>query len=460
MQAQQSALERLMRMPTAASPSASVATTPRYSPSPAAFLAEASKRFAGTLDLESIAHAMADLCVQRLGDASVVCTVRDGHAVGLVVAAHRDPCLRDALAGFERQAADAANWRPVLSVAHSQKPAVLSHVTATLLADTIAAPGTAARLGLKAGLMVPVTSKTRTLAVVVLLSEHARFYSRARLALADELASRFGQALEIIETLRQYQTLHVRGDDERAEALAAAVHDLMSPLSVIKATAQVLHRLEARTDASIGDELRRRLDGIDSATGRMNAELRQMLDSLRPRPRPAAEPDHMATDLVAVVERVIDEQQSINDDHAITLLEAPAGLIGPWDPDDLDRMLCNLIGNAVKYSPARSAIHVHVRGEEDPDGHWAVLQVRDQGCGIPAHDLPFVFEPFQRGSNVGEVTGSGLGLASVWQTVKLHDGRLWVESEEGKGTRVTVRLPLTPSATSTPLTPCATSIPY
>jgi signal transduction histidine kinase len=68
-------------------------------------------------------------------------------------------------------------------------------------------------------------------------------------------------------------------------------------------------------------------------------------------------------------------------------------------------------------------------------------RVSDEGVGIPAGDLPFVFERFRRGSNVGDVDGTGLGLASVWQTVKTHDGRLWVDSEEGKGTRVTVRLP-------------------
>jgi signal transduction histidine kinase len=68
--------------------------------------------------------------------------------------------------------------------------------------------------------------------------------------------------------------------------------------------------------------------------------------------------------------------------------------------------------------------------------------VIDHGVGIPARDLPFVFEPFRRGSNVGSVSGTGLGLASVWQTVKASDGRLWVESDEGKGTRVTVHLPL------------------
>jgi signal transduction histidine kinase len=87
-------------------------------------------------------------------------------------------------------------------------------------------------------------------------------------------------------------------------------------------------------------------------------------------------------------------------------------------------------------------------GEVDRDGCWAVLRVTDTGLGIPAGELPFVFEPFRRGSNVGSVDGTGLGLASVWQTVKTHDGRLWVDSQEGTGTCVTVRLPLSDRLTA------------
>jgi signal transduction histidine kinase len=65
-------------------------------------------------------------------------------------------------------------------------------------------------------------------------------------------------------------------------------------------------------------------------------------------------------------------------------------------------------------------------------------------CGwlTRAADLPFICEPFRRGSNVVDAEGMGLGLASVWQTVKTHDGRLSIDSREHEGTRVTIRLPL------------------
>jgi signal transduction histidine kinase len=71
-----------------------------------------------------------------------------------------------------------------------------------------------------------------------------------------------------------------------------------------------------------------------------------------------------------------------------------------------------------------------------------VVCVIDRGIGIPSGDLPFVFEPFRRGANVGPVPGTGLGLASVWQIVHSHEGQLSVESEVGKGTSFKIRLPL------------------
>jgi signal transduction histidine kinase len=86
---------------------------------------------------------------------------------------------------------------------------------------------------------------------------------------------------------------------------------------------------------------------------------------------------------------------------------------------------------------------VQVQLVEAPAGPWAELTVTDHGLGIPAKDLPFVFERFRRGANVtGRVTGAGLGLAGVRRIVEYHGGTITLTSEEGTGTTVTVRLPL------------------
>jgi signal transduction histidine kinase len=81
--------------------------------------------------------------------------------------------------------------------------------------------------------------------------------------------------------------------------------------------------------------------------------------------------------------------------------------------------------------------------EDDPDRTaWAVLSVEDNGVGIPAADLPHIFERFWRGSNVGGTVGAGIGLAGARQIVEQHGGTIAVASTEGKGSTVTVRLPL------------------
>jgi len=122
----------------------------------------------------------------------------------------------------------------------------------------------------------------------------------------------------------------------------------------------------------------------------------------------------------------------------LNLGEGPALVIG--DTDQLERVTENLLGNAVKFSPAGSVVGVAVECAEGE----AVLTVTDRGMGIPATEASRLFERFFRSSNAqrAEIQGSGLGLAIVKEVVDHHDGRIEVESEEGVGTTVRVRLPL------------------
>lgn len=108
------------------------------------------------------------------------------------------------------------------------------------------------------------------------------------------------------------------------------------------------------------------------------------------------------------------------------------------DPDALDRILKNLVSNAMKYSPAGSAVRITARARH---GAAVELSVHDAGRGIPEEALPRVFEPFYRAPGVGSARGSGLGLAVVKSLIDAHGGTIDLDSVPGRGTRVTFVLP-------------------
>jgi signal transduction histidine kinase len=105
-------------------------------------------------------------------------------------------------------------------------------------------------------------------------------------------------------------------------------------------------------------------------------------------------------------------------------------------------VLANLLDNALKYSPAGGTIRVGVSRDDGPP-EVGVLTVEDQGVGIPEADLGRIFERFQRGTNVvGEIAGTGIGLASARHIVECHGGTITAASRQRRGAMFTVRLPL------------------
>ncbi len=106
------------------------------------------------------------------------------------------------------------------------------------------------------------------------------------------------------------------------------------------------------------------------------------------------------------------------------------------DPRLLRHILGNLLGNALKYSPPDAPVHCTVRG----DGDRLLVEIADQGIGIPPGDLPRLFERFHRGANVGSVQGTGIGLHIVKECVQLHGGTIEADSEPGRGTTFKVAL--------------------
>ena len=136
---------------------------------------------------------------------------------------------------------------------------------------------------------------------------------------------------------------------------------------------------------------------------------------------------------VEVLRRAGSHQLVVECDDALPEVDA--------DADALDRILKNLVSNAMKYSPPGSAVVVAARAR---DSAGVEVSVRDNGRGIPPEALPHVFEPYYRAPGVGSARGAGLGLAVVKSLIDAHGGTIALESAPGHGTRVTFVIPTVP----------------
>ena len=145
-------------------------------------------------------------------------------------------------------------------------------------------------------------------------------------------------------------------------------------------------------------------------------------------------------DLGGFCRRLIDEMTSATHRRCPIRLTLESAAFPPAQADEnlLRHILGNLISNATKYSPSGSDVDFLVARSNG----LAVFTVRDHGIGIPVKDQSKLFVAFQRGSNVEQIHGTGLGLTIVKRCVELHQGEVTFTSEEGKGTTFAVRIPM------------------
>ncbi|ATB30980.1 hybrid sensor histidine kinase/response regulator [Melittangium boletus] len=223
----------------------------------------------------------------------------------------------------------------------------------------------------------------------------------------------------------------------RDEFFAIATHDLKGPLQSILLSTQLLRRQLPESAHTPGVEAR--LEQILRGTQRMSELIDHFLAVSKGGERPLR---RERVDLLSLVRTKVRELAPLSATHPVNLHVEGMDFLGQWDAGSLERVLDNLLGNAVKYSPKGGAIDVWLSEESPGPSGWVTLRVRDQGMGIPAEDLPHIFERFRRGRNVAPaISGSGVGLASAYRLVTMHGGTLSVESQEGAGSTFTVSLP-------------------
>ena len=224
--------------------------------------------------------------------------------------------------------------------------------------------------------------------------------------------------------------------------LSSVSHDLKTPLTAISGNVQMLQRRLKREDRVDVASFSERLGVIESSVVKMTGMIEDLLGVAKVQAGQKIELDMHPVQFTSLVQQVCIEQQETTRRHHIALQVPEQAIKVQGDAGRLERVLVNLIGNAIKYNPEGGNITVKLAREEEQGYLWAVLNIEDQGIGIPADELPHIFEPFHRASNVaGRIAGTGIGLASVAQVLTEHGGTISVKSTEGRGSCFTVRIP-------------------
>jgi hypothetical protein len=237
-----------------------------------------------------------------------------------------------------------------------------------------------------------------------------------------------------------------RSEDEWRAFVDATAHDLRNPLTVVLGQTQLLQRRLRRDGAFDLIDAEPRLAATASAAARASGLIDDLMDTARLQAGQPLELRQTPMDLVSMVVACVEEAQRVGSSHAVRMRTDVAALEVLVDGSRMERVIRNMLDNAIKYSPSGGDVDVLMCREEDDDGSWAKLTIEDRGLGIPAADLPFVFDRFRRGSNVQQhIAGSGIGLSGARQIVFQHGGVITVESAEGEGSTFTLRLPLIPA---------------
>lgn len=224
-------------------------------------------------------------------------------------------------------------------------------------------------------------------------------------------------------------------NEMRANFFSMTSHQFRTPLSTILLSAELLQKYGQRWDDQKRSE---HLGRIEEAAKRLNSMLEDILMIGRAESgRYVCTPRHF--DLIAVCDQLVREM-STNDqsNHSLIFDHEADSLPVFQDIEVFRRVVDNLLSNAIKYSPKSSTVHISARVEDD----FALLEVSDEGIGIPERDMQYLFQPFQRGSNAAEFPGTGIGLTIIQKSMELMKGNISLKSKEGQGTTFMVRFPV------------------
>lgn len=395
-----------------------------------AFLAEASVVLSSSLDDAVTLDALAHLTVPKLADCCLLAVPQGDGTVTY-------------LAADAPQEGQPFTLSPTAPATDDDVYKRLQHLLADGLPERRPVlPGEGTNLGtadvqmpadLRSSIGVPLLARDRRLGAMMLYrAGEATPYTDDDLALVEALAQRAALAMENALLYRETRNAL----DHRDAFLGIASHELKTPLTSLKVATQLtIRRLKGQADTTTQYAKR-----MESAISRMERLVSDLLEvsriqsgKLELRPLPL--------DLSALCLQVAEEIGAVSGRNiTVESPRQPLQIFG--DSDRLQQVLYNLLTNALKYSEPETPITLRATCERGA----ARVTVQDTGVGIPAEDIPHLFERFYRAPDVavqnGSQVGLGLGLFISREVIEHHGGRIWLESVPGQGTSATFTLPL------------------
>jgi signal transduction histidine kinase/ActR/RegA family two-component response regulator len=416
-----------------------------------AFLAEAARLLASSLDYESTLATVARLVVTELADWCVVDAVGLDRRVVRLAVTHADPdraADAAALQGLPVDAGFFSRTPEFIRRGHSLLATSLPPDALPVWAQSEEHLRVLRAIGPRSLVCVPIVVRDRVLGAINLMSNRDRRYGEPELALCEELARLAASAMEQGRLHRKVQAARAQADEAnrlKDDFLATLSHELRSPLSAVLMWSHMMRRgrLDERQTA-------RALETIEQ-NARMQVRL---IEDLLDVSRIVADKLtlHMApVELSAVIIASIEIVRAAAEEKNITLgLEVAGARVVRADPARLQQVFVNLLSNAIKFTGEGGRVAVEARPLADGR---VMVTVADTGIGIPADVLPHVFDRFRQAdsSTTRRYGGLGLGLAIARHLVVRHGGTIEAESAgTGQGAIFRVVLPLAPEERATP----------
>ena len=239
------------------------------------------------------------------------------------------------------------------------------------------------------------------------------------------------------EDLKQALSQEKELSSMKSRFITMTSHEFRTPLTTIQSNLELLSFYFSKNEEARSEKVDRYIGRLNKEVGRLTSLMNDILllgriDSGKMEFKPVP----LRLDEI-LVDITLHQQFVASDDRKIELeiSGSPADITA--DPVVMNHVFFNIFSNAIKYSPGAPPPLCKVVF----NSHGVSVIVRDFGLGIPSADLPHIFESFHRGSNVSTIQGTGLGLQITRQFVEMHRGTIALQSEEGKGTTVTINLP-------------------